>query len=319
MLPVCCVSLRSLVSASHLSSETSGPTAAPVTLKAAVGYVGGAAGAGNIPSDVQAVQRLLNTAHQRTGIPKKSIGEDGKVGPETIGAINEFQDSHLGFHDSVIQPGKRTITRLNEIAAGGVGFGKGKQSALEAVPLAITWATGAQTALQRLTGTSFLGAPGADVQVVNTHFHLDRLKGNHAAYVRKLRHVFALTIKVLNDAQHYIHEKPGQGWAEAFVGGYQFKNSPLFNRIMIRDQFAGESLKARAAMLLHECAHFVGLVGEIGHFAREVPAPHGAPDGGTRNYSQLLPDEAVRNAYSYAAYAIHAATGVDSRFGLGNS
>lgn len=160
MLPVCCVSLRTLVSASHLSSETSGPTTGPVTLKAAVGYVGGAAGSGNIPSDVQAVQRLLNTAHQKTGTPKKAIGEDGKVGPETIGAINEFQDAHLGFHDSVVQPGKRTITRLNEIAAGGAGFGSGKLAALEAVPLAITWTTGAQAALQRLTGTSFQGCRG---------------------------------------------------------------------------------------------------------------------------------------------------------------
>lgn len=316
MEPFCCVSLRSLVSASSLAPESNGSPAGPVTLKAAVGYVGGKVGPGNIPSDVEAVQKLLNTAHEKTGFPRKPITVDGKVGPETIGAINEFQDSQLGFHDSVVEPGKKTITRLNEIAAGGAGFGKGKLSAMEAVPLATTWAVGAQMALQGLNGSSFQGPAGDVAQVVNTHFHLDRLKGNHGAYVSKLRHVFALTLDVLANAHHYIHEKPGKGWAEAFVGGYQFKNSPVFNRILIRDDFAGESLEARAAMLLHECAHFVGFVGEIGHFAKEVPAPEGVPDGSPRNYAQLLPDEAVRNAYSYAAYAIHAATGIDSRFGL---
>lgn len=159
MLPVCGVSLRSLVSASHLSSETRGPTADHVTLKAAVGYVGGAVGSGNIPSDVHAVQRLLNTAHQKTGIPKKAIGEDGKVSPETVGAINEFQDAHSGLHDTWSSParGDHSVERDRRR---GAGFGKGKQSALAGVPLEITWAMGAQAALQRLTGTSFKGSPG---------------------------------------------------------------------------------------------------------------------------------------------------------------
>jgi hypothetical protein len=72
-------------------------------------------------------------------------------------------------------------------------------------------------------------------------------------------------------------------------------------------------------MLIHECAHFVGGIEEIVHFARETPLFDGEPaDDGpnrTKNYKQLDPDEAVRNANSYAAFAIHAATGFDFRFG----
>jgi hypothetical protein len=50
----------------------------------------------------------------------------------------------------------------------------------------------------------------------------------------------------------------------------------------------------------------------------EFPAPGGQPQDGSRhNYSQLTPDEAVLNASTCAAYAIYAATGQDSRFGLG--
>ena len=70
-------------------------------------------------------------------------------------------------------------------------------------------------------------------------------------------------------------------------------------------------------MIVHECAHFVGGINEITHFAMEFPAPDGQPQGAghTRNYAQLLTSEALNNASSYAAFAIHAATGIDSRFG----
>jgi hypothetical protein len=64
-------------------------------------------------------------------------------------------------------------------------------------------------------------------------------------------------------------------------------------------------------------AHFCGKAGEIIHFATEFPPPNGAAqDGSKRNYKDLLTAEAMRNASTYAAFAIHAATGKDDRFGL---
>ena len=78
-----------------------------------------------------------------------------------------------------------------------------------------------------------------------------------------------------------------------------------------------------AAMIVHECAHFVGGLSVINHFATEFPIPQGAPqDLGVkagRNYQQLHTGEALRNASSYAAYAIHTATATDSRFGANNT
>lgn len=71
-------------------------------------------------------------------------------------------------------------------------------------------------------------------------------------------------------------------------------------------------------MILHECAHFVGGINEIGHYAIEFPAPNGQPqDGSAHNYTDLLTKEAMCNASSYAAFAIHATTNTDSRFGAG--
>jgi hypothetical protein len=55
---------------------------------------------------------------------------------------------------------------------------------------------------------------------------------------------------------------------------------------------------------------------EIAHYALEFPAPDGAPhERGARNYCELMPAEALCNASSYAAFAVHAATGGDQRFG----
>jgi len=68
--------------------------------------------------------------------------------------------------------------------------------------------------------------------------------------------------------------------------------------------------------------HFVGGVNAIDHFATEFPIPQGAPQGlgvpAGLNYQQLHTGQALRNASSYAADAIHAATGADSRFGANN-
>lgn len=291
----------------------------PVVLRLPVGLVGGKVGPGNLPDDVVNVQKLLNIARQKIGVPKEELVVDGKCGPKTIGAIAEFQDSQLNFHDGIVEPGKTTLRRLNEIAMGGEGHGAMKKSALEAVPLAQSWVAGASAALSRVNGNMFKSSPeNADIQIINKHFHFNRLKHNHEWYLNKVRNVFKLSADVLNNAAKYLQEGAGDGFADAPMGGYHFKNSPQFNHITIRREFPPCGINARAAMLTHECAHFVGFVNEIRHFAMEFPEPDGAPQDGSRhNYSQLTPDEAVLNASTYTAYAIHAATGTDSRFGLG--
>ncbi len=67
----------------------------------------------NRPSDVKTVQRLLNKAIPK---PTPPLVDDGICGRLTIGAINAFQDYHFGpySHDGRIDPGRRTIQKLNE-------------------------------------------------------------------------------------------------------------------------------------------------------------------------------------------------------------
>ena len=58
------------------------------------------------------MQHLLNKASQIVGSPRLSIKEDGLIGPKTINAIREFQNSQLGFNDGRVDPGHKTIGRL---------------------------------------------------------------------------------------------------------------------------------------------------------------------------------------------------------------
>lgn len=75
-----------------------------VSISATVGRQGR-----NVPQDVVIVQRLL----QQQGMP---VGRaDGQCGPRTIGAIQNFQAGFLKYPDGLVEPGGRTLQRLNLI------------------------------------------------------------------------------------------------------------------------------------------------------------------------------------------------------------
>lgn len=64
----------------------------------------------NVGHDVQYVQALLNIRLEDIG--QQALDIDGKVGPSTIGAIQDFQSSQLGFADGLVEPDKKTMTAL---------------------------------------------------------------------------------------------------------------------------------------------------------------------------------------------------------------
>lgn len=72
-------------------------------------------GAFNQSDDVRRVQSLLNEFRLEHG--QKSIAEDGKVGPETIGAILDFQKGFMGTPDGRVDPDGSSIKKLEELAA----------------------------------------------------------------------------------------------------------------------------------------------------------------------------------------------------------
>ncbi|MGE0755913.1 MAG: peptidoglycan-binding protein [Pirellulaceae bacterium] len=72
----------------------------------------------NLYQDVRTVQELLN-AHMTRLSPLRALVTDGKVGPMTIGAIEEFQRRVVGmrFPDGRVDPNGQTLQALNQVSA----------------------------------------------------------------------------------------------------------------------------------------------------------------------------------------------------------
>src|SRR5262245_17264496 len=187
-----------------LMDDSGGSTASdePSTTAAIAASVGD--GGANRPADVMTVQMLLNEARLTVGTPSKLLAVDGVAGRQTVAAIREFQQSQLGFSDGRVDPGRKTLARLNAVLAGlvpvvvgggaTVEFGatflpvaanSPKQTALDTVPLAQFWASMALMHVNGLIGVvqdkgiffPDLGINVTDLvafRVANTHFHLDR-------------------------------------------------------------------------------------------------------------------------------------------------
>jgi peptidoglycan hydrolase-like protein with peptidoglycan-binding domain len=197
--------------------------------------------------------------------------------------------------------------------------------ALEQLPLAIMWATGAQAHASSLLAG--MNASGGVIflpflfNTVNTHFHLDRDPSSIMVNLQKIVSVFSRINRVLARASTFFRDGPALAkfnTADAVMGGFNHPGTDLFF-ITFRPGYVGFGPKCRTAMIIHEGAHFVGGDNQIKHFAMEFPKPNGTPqDTGTRNYTDMLTSEALCNASSYAAFAIHATTGIDSRFGAGD-
>ncbi len=84
-----------------------------ISISASVGSKGA-----NRYDDVVTVQRLLNCVPPLEGGPSPAIAVDGLVGPRTIGAISRFQQHQFGWADGRVDPGQRTITKLNDFYTG---------------------------------------------------------------------------------------------------------------------------------------------------------------------------------------------------------
>jgi len=85
-----------------------------VTLRKSVGE-----GGENNENEVILVQTLLSKVRKSQG--KREISVDGDAGPETIGAIREFQRSQFGWTgpqlDGRIDPQGNTLKNLNMLAS----------------------------------------------------------------------------------------------------------------------------------------------------------------------------------------------------------
>jgi hypothetical protein len=285
-------------------------------------------GCANRRDDVLVVQSLLNVAYARIRVPSRTIPVDGVIGLETHAALLHFQRDQVGGGDGRVEPAGRTLVRLNAVAAGpprssGTARAASLPSplalALDAAALARRWAGEARKHVAALLESSGHTRRRSDrLATLNTHFHLDRDASGTRGSITRVVEVFTRIEQVLDAAADIFREGAplvGSPVVEAPLGALHSPDAG--NRaITFRPGLTSYGPNTRAALVLHACAHFVGDTDEIEHFALEFPPPDGAPhERGSRNYRELAPAEALRNAASYAAFAIHAATGSDQRFG----
>ncbi|WP_182867495.1 hypothetical protein [Stieleria mannarensis] len=105
-------------------SDEPGGTPAEIHISGSVGRQGK-----NLRPDVKSIQQALNRVPVNQGRPNPILVVDGLNGPKTERAIYIFQKHHFGATraDARVDPGHRTITKLNELqpAAGASGGGSG--------------------------------------------------------------------------------------------------------------------------------------------------------------------------------------------------
>ena len=103
---------------SCVQSSTIPTSSGPITINKPVGQ---GALARNIAQDVKTIQEALNqvTVKGIAGGPLPLLVVDGSKGPKTQAAINKFQQTQVKsiIPDGLIEPGGKTILRLNELVA----------------------------------------------------------------------------------------------------------------------------------------------------------------------------------------------------------
>lgn len=128
----CCQHLH-VGKSGNLSS--SGATVGPVEIDKPVGS---GPFARNLPEDVKAIQESLNAVTLAGGfggaIPPLVV--DGLCGPKTRAAISHFQRTQFKTSDGLVEPGKRTIQKLNEILGDPVTDEDMKAKIRAALPIA---------------------------------------------------------------------------------------------------------------------------------------------------------------------------------------
>ncbi|MBK7926265.1 MAG: peptidoglycan-binding protein [Bryobacterales bacterium] len=217
------------------------PGGGPVTIKFPVGINGR-----NEALDVLNIQVALIQVGPANGGQTPDFAIDGICGPKTKAAIQKFQLQHFGWKgcDGLIEPGKQTLAKLNELlghgGGGGIpilGTGPGgaaKQALLPATPaapptelqkgiaLALKWILAAQTnVISAIPYVNSKDTPGP-FQVFGREFRMRQL--NNHFLIDKTPAKMANTRFVLKtfDRMRQVFERPGGLWGEA-----AFEKDPL--------------------------------------------------------------------------------------------
>ena len=152
------------------------PTTAPIAISKPVGQ---GPLARNLPDDVKTIQEVLNqvTVLGVEGGPVPFLAVDGIKGPKTQAAILNFQRVQVKAitADGLIEPGKQTILRLNEIVAPVSKFDLNAKLAASLPLVRVALAAAVQNLTAVITGGSGAPRAAAAEDRLNRHFKLDTL------------------------------------------------------------------------------------------------------------------------------------------------
>ena len=301
------------------------PLSLPVVISLPVG-----AGykAKNVFVDVKSIQRALNLLDPSDGGALPMLRIDGICGNKTKGAIQKFQLKHFGWKgaDSLIEPGKQTLAKLNELLAHVVQEPATMEDLIRAWGLSpdfvmpfITesfmqargWILAARAALLTPTGTKLL----------DKYFLFDQQANQPGA----LAH-----IRLTLDRMQQVFQRPGGLWGSSafqpepiisasenrawtnpggyFKGGQSVRAKSTvtgqtvvirFDTIYVTPVFVVTSGIVRSYVIVHELAHFVS----------QVPAitDHGYNHRGTAQ--GLTARQRLENADTFAMFVFEAAKG----------
>lgn len=288
-----------------------------VTISASVGV-----GAPNRHGDVLTVQRLLNRVPASEGGPIPKLVEDGICGPKTVGAIRQFQTRQFGSSDGRVDPGQKSLRKLeafDEIPGWKPNLAP---EAAEAIPdaLRLIATARAHLATARLAFDPELGGTdglfgsmrAAAAAIVNRHFHLDK-SANPLADTEFIDAAFSrmqVAIGHVPAGLWIFEDDPGEppdpSFAYAFAGGYfhlrnvaqiEKKKKVYLDRIYLCRRLVAYDHDTIVYVMVHELGHFVGALGGTMDAIDDHAYAH------KTGYENLPPQKAVRNADSYSQYA----------------
>lgn len=307
-----------------------------IAISASVGAMGK-----NLPNDTITVQDALNRVPPGQGEALPPLIVDGQCGPKTKNAIKTFQLKHFGWQgaDSLIEPNKQTIAKLNELVGSpGVAKAAPLSPAAAAIimpnplcfPLARDFILAAETNL--LAASLVLEQPNSSgglsifsreskMKLLNKHFDIDSfgINANKRKVFNIIQNVFA--------RMRQVFERPGGLWGSAtfepdptnwtpyaytnfggFFRGGQFRYHKgiriRLDSVYICSPFSNLTDPAeQAIVIIHELAHFVG--------NPELIDDHAYNFQGDK-VKKLPPNLKLLNAENYMNFAWEAKRGTDA-------
>jgi hypothetical protein len=282
-------------------------------------------GGKNVPSDVSAIQYGLDQVFPIDGGPNPPLKIDGICGPKTRKAISDFQLKQFGWSgcDGRIDPGKQTITRLNEkrqrwiqphlppsletdgwLLANLLRHVPYTRSCIQAAMASINFA---RTGMGALPGAS--GLDSSPSALIERHYRLSKHANRNFA-LSLMFDTYSHMLNVLDRPDHFCTlDTTDEGEkistvAFARLGGFFYSKD---GKIKFRRgaYFASEIQDFAAFVFIHELRHFVERGGDVGHHAKGWVTDEGM---------QKLPAfRTVLNCDTYAGFALEARNGIMQR------